>query len=591
MINTQPKDRRALLACAMGKTAADLCLTNVQLANVITGEIYPCDVYILDGFIAHIEMVDYGKNINAKQTIDCDGQYLIPGLIDAHIHIESSMLTPRNFAVGVVPHGTTTIITDPHEIANVYGEEAVHYMHEASADLPMRQLINIPSCVPAAPGLENAGAEFFAGEINRLAKLERVVGLAEVMDFLAVVNGEDRMMDIMDAARANGLYLQGHAPFMTGRMLSAYAIGGARTCHESRTPHEFKEKLRIGMSVDARESSITQNVADSVVAIQGMKYLDNYCVCTDDREADDILHRGHMNVVVNKMIECGVEPLTAIKSATFNNAREAKIDNLGAIAPGYIADMLLTRELYPVKATKVFYQGQLVAEEGKLVVEIPDKQYELESRNSIDVPSYDLDTFRFAAPIANGTVDVNVMHYPDHKLSGTEILVEKLAVVDGHIDISDDPNLKFVVVINRYGRGTIGYGIVRNFGTKIGAWASTISHDSHNLTVVFDNASEALLVVNELVRCGGGMAIAYDDKLQCTLALPVGGLMSTKPVAEVAQDSMAMKKHVEHIGIVDMHNPILRIVTLALPVVPKVKMSDLGLVDVLNRKLLPLIIN
>ncbi len=589
MINTQPKNRRALLACAMGKIPADLCLTNVQLANVLTGEVYPCDVYVLDGFIAHIEMVEYGKNINAKQIVDCDGQYLVPGLIDAHIHIESSMLTPRNFAMGVAPHGTTTIITDPHEIANVFGEEAVHYMHDAGNDLPMRQLIDIPSCVPAVPGLEHSGAEFFAEHIARLAKLERVVGLAEVMDFMAVVNGEDRMMDIMDTARDNVLYLQGHAPFMSGRILSAYAIGGARTCHESRMPEEFREKLRIGMSVDARESSIAQNVADSVVGIQGMKFLDNYCVCTDDREADDILHDGHMNVVVNKMSACGLDPLTAIKSATYNNAREAHLDNLGAIAPGYIADMLLTRELYPLVATKVFFEGKLVAENGKLVEAIEPRTYELESRNSMNVPVLTVDTFRYPAPIQNGKIKVNVMTYMDMTLSSTDCVVEELDVVDGYIDLSSDSNLKFVTVINRHGNGTIGYGIVRNFGTTMGALASTVSHDSHNLTIVYDNAEHALIVANALVECGGGMAIAYDNQLQCTLELKVGGLMSVKSIPEVASDAKVMKGHLEHAGLVGMHNPLLRIVTLALPVIPNVKMSDLGMVDVMNRCLIPLI--
>ncbi len=588
MFNSQPTNRKALLQCAMGKIPADLCLTNVRLANVLTGEIYPCDVYVIDGYIAHIEIVDYGNNIHANNIIDCGNQYLVPGLIDAHIHIESSMLTPRTFAYGVVPHGTTTVITDPHELAKVYGREAVHDMHDAGADLPMRQLINIPSCVPAVPGLENSGAEFFAEDIQSLAQLDRVVGLAEVMDFMAVVNGEDRMMDIMNTARANGLYLQGHAPFMSGRILSAYAIGGARTCHESRTADEFREKLRIGMSVDARESSIAQNVAESVVGIQGMKYLDNYCVCTDDREADDILHDGHMNVVVNKMSQCGVDPLTAIKSATYNNAREAHIDNLGAIAPGFIADMLLTEQLYPLKATKVFFQGKLVAIDGKLVEEPEYRTYEIESRNSVNVASYDIDTFRYKAPIDNGKIKVNVLTYMDLTLSSTDCVTEELDVVDGYIDISNDSNLKFVTILNRYGKGTVGYGIVRNFGTSMGALASTVSHDSHNLTIVYDNAQHAKLVVDSLVQCGGGMAIAYDNKLQGTLELKVGGLMSVKGIPEVAQEAKTMKTHLEHAGLVGMHNPLLRIVTLALPVIPNVKMSDLGMVDVMNRKLIPL---
>ncbi|MEG2116362.1 MAG: amidohydrolase family protein, partial [Clostridia bacterium] len=245
MIKLQPKDKRALLKCALGQIEADTVVTNIKLVNVLTGEIYPADVYIYDGFIAHVETEVVGKDLKAGTVINGNGNYLIPGFIDAHIHIESSMLTYTEFAkMVVINHGTTTVVTDPHEISNVFGVEAVEYMHNSSEGLPMRQLIDIPSCVPAVPGLENSGAAFFAKEITQLSKLERVIGLAEVMDFVAVQNGEDRMMDIIEAAENAGLYIQGHAPFMSGRALSAYTIGGPKTCHESRNASEFLEKLR-----------------------------------------------------------------------------------------------------------------------------------------------------------------------------------------------------------------------------------------------------------------------------------------------------------------------------------------------------------
>ena len=255
----QPNDKKQLLKAALGEIRSDLAITNVQLVNVITGEIYPADVFVYDGMIAHVEYKNPGTELDkANEVIDGEGKYLIPGFIDAHEHIESSMMTPRNFAKGVIPHGTTTVVTDPHEIANVCGMEGVRYMHEAGEDLPMRQLIDVPSCVPAVPGLENAGAEFFAKEIEELASMDRVIGLAEVMDFLAVIHGEDRMMDIIDVMDKKGLYLQGHAPSVSGRMLSAYLCGGPNTCHESRERNEALEKLRSGMYVDARESSITK---------------------------------------------------------------------------------------------------------------------------------------------------------------------------------------------------------------------------------------------------------------------------------------------------------------------------------------------
>ncbi len=585
----EPKDRRALLSCAMGKTPADLCLTNAEIVNVFTGEVYPADVYVLDKHIVHVEQHNPGKDINAKEIVDCNGGYIIPGFIDSHIHIESSMLTPRNFARGVINHGTTTVITDPHEIANVYGARAVRYMHDAGDNLPMRQLINIPSCVPAVPGVENAGATFMAKDVAELADLERVVGLAEVMDIMGVVNGEDRMMDIMDVAREKGLYLQGHAPFMSGRMLSAYAIGGARTCHESREPSEFLEKQRIGIAVDVRESSIACNAKQAVDGSRGIKCYDKMCVCTDDREAHDILNNGHLNLVVTRMIECGMDPILAIKSATYNNAREAKLDNLGAIAPGYIADMLVVSSLSQLKPSQVYFEGKLVSENGKLVAEIEDRSFDIESENSINIGrELTLEDFRYKAPIENGTVKVNVLKYQSIELSATVCSVEDIPVKDGYLDISGDDDLKYVIIFNRYGNGTVGYGVTRGFGSNKGALAATVSHDSHNLTVVFDKAEEAQLAVQALIDCGGGFSCVIDGRLEAIIELKVGGLMSVKSTEEVAEDCHTMKLALDKIGFAGRKNPLLRVVTLALPVIPEVKMSDLGLVDVYKKEIIPL---
>ena len=248
MIRLEPKDKKALLRTALGMEEADLAICNCRLVNVFTGEIYPAVVYVKDGFIAHVEDEELSGPYKAAAVYDGQGRYLIPGLIDSHMHIESSMMTPRNFAKAVIPHGTTTIIHDPHEIANVYGREGVVYMHDAGSNLPMRQLVDIPSCVPAVPGCENAGAEFFAEDIDALAGLERAVGLAEVMDFYGVMYGDDRMMDIIEAAEKNGLYLQGHAPSVTGRQLSAYLIGGPWTCHETTS--------RIGSQEEAQKRNV-----------------------------------------------------------------------------------------------------------------------------------------------------------------------------------------------------------------------------------------------------------------------------------------------------------------------------------------------
>ena len=257
----EPKDKKKLLQAALGKINSDLLVKDVRLVNVLTGEIYPANVFVSAGMIAHVEYRDLKADLDkADKVIDAKGAYLIPGFVDAHMHIESSMMTPRNFAKAVIPCGTTTVVTDPHEIANVWGLDGVRYMYEASEGLPMRQLLDVPSCVPSVPGLEHAGAEFTASEVRELAKLERVIGLAEVMDFLAVMDGDERMMSMIGEAEAQGLYIQGHAPSLTGRALSAYRCGGPNTCHETSNAEEALDKLRSGVFVDARESSIIKEV-------------------------------------------------------------------------------------------------------------------------------------------------------------------------------------------------------------------------------------------------------------------------------------------------------------------------------------------
>ena len=580
-------NRKELIKAALGLVECDLAIKNAQLLNVFTGEVYPATVFVYDGAIAHVEYRNLEEGLDkVKNVVDAEGKYLIPGLIDAHMHVESSMLTPRNFAKVSIPSGTTTIVMDPHEIGNVYGVEGVKYMHDSGEGLPQRQFVDIPSCVPAVPECENAGAEFFAKEIEELAELKRVIGLAEVMDYIGVINQEDRMADIIHAAERKGLYLQGHAPFVSGRNLSAYLIGGPVTDHESRTGEEAIEKLRSGMYIDSRESSITHNVKDIWEGVKHCKFFDHYCLCTDDREADDLLHEGHINYVVNAAIKYGMDPVTAIKSATLNTAREINVTDLGAIAPGYVADMLLVEDLSNIHPTHVFFEGKLVAQDGKLLQPIEDKEYEIETRNSVQLKELSLEDFHVDTPVENGKVNVNVMVYPNLELSSTYVEKTEFEVKDGSIVLPND-DYKFVIVLNRYGKGTIGKGIVKGFGTKKGALASTVSHDSHNLTVVYDNEADALLVANTLKECGGGMCAAYNGTVLSTLPLPLAGLMSLKSAEELSVVSQKMKQAIVELGLTDMENPLLRIVTLALPVIPEVKMSDLGLVDVLTKKIVP----
>lgn len=584
----KPADKRVLLAAAMGKIPCDLAVTNTQYVNLFTGEIYPATVFVHDGFVVHVEYENLSDGLeNAKNIVDAQGRYIVPALIDAHIHIESSMLTPRNFAAAVIPHGVLTVVTDPHEIGNVYGEEAVRYMHDAGCDLPMHQFIDIPSCVPAVPGLEQAGASFDAQIIDRLAKLPNVIGLAEVMDFIGVVDGDERMMSILDAAERNGLYLQGHMPRGKGRVLSAYLVGGPTTCHETTLPGEALAKLRAGMYVDARSSSIAKNVKTIWEDVKNLSCKDRLCLCTDDREADDILDVGQLDDVVREIIKLGMDPIEALRCATLHTAQAAHLENIGAVAPGFTADFMLVDDLSELSISSVWFGGEKVAENGELTVAIEPKQFEIESRNSMKVPALTINDFFLKAPTAGDSVKVNVLTYPALYSSATTCVTETLPVKDGFVDISGDDELFFAMIINRYGKADRSFGVVRGFGAKCGADGSTVSHDSHNLCIVFKDAVSGFAVYQELVACGGGMCCAVDGKVLCTLPLSVGGLMSNEDCHVVAQQSLAMKKALrEELGM-PQPNPLLRVVTLALPVIPETKFSDLGLIDVLSQSFIP----
>ena len=580
----QVKDKKTFLAAARGDLLSDLAITGGKIVNVFTGEIKEGTVYVSQGFICHVDY--YGEKVQAKEVIDVSGKYVVPGFIDSHVHIESSMLTPRNFAKAVLPWGTTTVITDPHEIANVWGIDGVKYMHESADDLPMRQLIDIPSCVPSVPGLENSGAEFLADSIEEIAELSRVVGLAEVMDYLAVIDGENRMMDILSAAEKKGIYIQGHGPGLSGRMLSAYLCGGPSTCHETHHPKEAYEKLSQGMYLDTANSSISTNFDGIWAGVKNSRYLDHVCFCTDDRESDDILSTGHINEGIRIMIEKGMHPVDAIRCATYNSAQAIHMEHLGAVAPGYAADLVVLEDLKEIKPVMVFFEGIKVAEHGKLCVSIQEKEFELEKCNSICIKELSVSDFEIKTSVQNGKVKARIFEYENLESTFSELVEIELDVQDGKI-VLNDPDLKFVAVVNRYpNHDHIALQIVKGFGMKEGALASTVSHDAHNLTIVYDTAEHALLAANEIKRVFGGMTAVKDGKILHTLQLPIGGLLSCKSAEQLAIDARLMKQANKELGMTDFDNPLLRIVTLALPVIPNVKMSDLGLVDVNSKQLI-----
>ena len=587
----EPKDRRILVDAALGRIPCDLAIRNVKLVNVFTGEIYAAEVGVKDGFIACVSADPDGTEvpfpIEAVEEYDGRGEYLIPGFIDAHVHIESSMVTPANMAAAVVPLGTTTIITDPHEAANVGGIEAVRYMAEAARDLPLRVYVLAPSCVPAVPGLEYAGAYFGAEEMETLLDMNNVRGIAEIMDYAGVLDHSDRMEGILGTGRRRGVFLQGHAPFLSGRRLNGYIASGIESDHESRTAGEAREKLRLGMFLDAREGSVSTNIETLVGAVKDLPSLTNLTLCTDDREPEDLLTQGHLNYVAARAVKAGLSSVQAVTCGTLNAARELGLRNLGAVAPGWVADLQIVPDLAQPKARAVFFGGRLVAEDGELLVPLPRRVFEAEKKNTVKVRIPDPE--ELCIPASGKKAKIRVVVYDSPQSSFTRIVEEEVPVTDGFLDLSGDPGLKFAAVLNRHGRGNLAVAVVRGFGSREGAVASTVAHDSHNLVVVYDQPENALAAVRALAESGGGRCAVKSGRVIGLLPLPIYGLLSPLPCGPLVKQVNAMKEALRSLG-VDTKNPVMRIVSITLPVIPEGKITDLGIVDVNAQKIVSLFV-
>lgn len=590
----QPKNRERLVDAAIGRIPCDLVIRNAQVVNVFTGEVYDADVGICEGFIAHVQCDPDKTNrpeapLEGVKEYDAKGAFLTPGFVDAHIHIESTMMTPRYFAKAVIPHGTTTVITDPHEIGNVFGVKGVRYMHECSEDLPMRQLILAPSCVPSLPGKENGGASFGVEEISELFKLPRVAGLAEVMDYYGVMNNAPRMVSLVGHCLDEEKFAQGHAFCIYGRELSAYACGGPMSDHECISAQDARDRVRVGINVDARESSISQDIDDIIQGVKDFRYTDLVTFATDDTESDDILKRGHENYIANKAIRAGLDPIDAIKVATINAAREAGIKGIGAVAPGYTADLALFDSLTNLEPKAVFYGGELVAEDGKLLAVIEDKDYEIEGINSVSIPVPAPEKLMIAAPADRTSARCNIIVFDPNKGFMTDFGTADIPVKDGFLDISGDPSLKYAAVINRYGTGTIGQAIVKDYGIREGAVASTVAHDCHNIVVIYDKPENAVTAIARLKENAGGYVSVRDGEILAEMKLPVAGLMSNTPIETIAAQSQRLKASLETLGMTGVAFPLFNMAILPLPVVPGARLTDLGMINAITQEFLPII--
>jgi len=572
------QDRSRLVDAGMGRIPCDLTIKNIQFFNVFTGEIYPAEVDVLDGFVVRVRCEGEEALLPSAREYDGAGNFLIPGFIDTHMHVESTLMIPENLSRAIMPWGTTTVVTDPHEIGNVMGVDGVRFMLENAKKSKLRQYVLAPSCVPSVPKLEGAGAAFLAKEVGELLDTDDVIGIAEIMDYVGVYNNDTRMRTIIDEGLKRGMYLQGHAPAQTGTPLNAYRLGGPRSDHESQSTAEVMQKLRMGMYVNLRGSSLASQVQKLVDGFKDHRFTDFVSVCTDDVHAKDLLCEGHINRVVKKMIECGIDGRDAIKMATLNAAREYKFDDLGAVAPGYVADMQLVQALDGSRPVAVFAAGELVAENGSyLGGDTMGESYDF--ANTVNIPQVTCkEDFYLKVPEGHtgDTVTVNVITRTPGVFARYFVPTE-LPVVDGHVDISGHKDLMFVAIANRYGSGDFSIAVYKDLGFDEGCYGTTVSHDSHNLTVAYRSVDDAYAVAQKLKAEGGGFCTLRGGELTC-VGLPVAGLMSQDSCETIAEKVEAVQEVLKAISGGRLQS-VLCLSVLALPVCPGVIMTDRGVVN------------
>jgi adenine deaminase len=584
-------DRTELVGVALGRGPADIVIRGGRLVNVDTAEIEDGVDVVLKG--KRIALVGDGKHCIGKGTevIEARGKYLTPGLLDAHVHVESSMVTVTQFARAVLPHGTTGIFIDPHEIANVLGMLGIKIMMDEGADLPLKVFATIPSCVPSAPGLETNGAEIGPSDIAEGLKWERVVGLGEVMNFPGVLAGDRKTHDEIREALNKHKVVEGHAPKLLGKRLSAYAAAGMRSDHESFTREEAVEKLRLGMKLEIREGSTAKNLKALVKPILELKLDTRHCLLsTDDRHPSDLVREGHMDHVVRLAIKEGIDPVRAIQMATINTAEHFGVDSeFGSISPGKLADIIIVNDIEKFSIERVIADGRLVAEGGRLVIKFPSPRYPEFARRTMNLKEVSPEDFDVRAPIRKGKVKVRVIGLVEGQVI-TEREVFPLRVENWLVK-SDPVNdiLKVAVVERHRATGNIGRGFVRGFGMKRGAMASSVGHDAHNITVVGTNERDMAVAVNAVRRIGGGQVVVNESKVLARVELPIAGLMSDKPVEEVSSELEMLHRAARRLGI-GLESPFMHLSFLPLAVIPKLRITDKGLVDVEKFKLVDLMV-
>jgi adenine deaminase len=563
------------VSAARGDSPVDLVLRNARIVNVFSAEVYASDVAI-----NRSRIVGLGPGYEAREEIDLAGAYLAPGFIDAHVHIESSMLGVREFARAVLPHGTTSVVVDPHEIANVHGLDGIRYMFDQAKHGRLSMFVMVPSCVPST-SMATAGAHLDAMDIIPLLNDPYVLGLAEMMNFPGVVHGDPQVVKKLELFQDR--VIDGHAPALSGHYLNAYVAAGIGSDHECTTPEEALEKLRLGMYIFIREASNARNLRDLLPLVTPANCR-RFCFCTDDRHSIDLLEQGHIDSMVRVAIAEGLDPLVAIRMATLNPAEWFRLRDRGAIAPGRRADLVVFERLDGVDIRLVLRGGKVVAREGvALPLDEPTRPSYLRGSMNVDWHSVD-----FAIPAAGRRVRVIGM-VPDQLI--THHLVEEARVVDGRAESDVERDILKIAVIERHmASGKMSKGFLKGMGMKQGAIASTVAHDHHNLIVVGVDDASMMQAARAVADMRGGLAVVDGDRVLARLPLPVAGLMSNQPLEAVCAQQQEVLAAVRTLGSPPAQ-PFVALSFLALEVIPYLKLTDQGLVDVEKFDFVPLFVD
>lgn len=572
-----------LVAVAAGRSAADLVIKGGTLVNVQSREVLPgWQVAIAEGRFAYVGP-DASHCIGPQtEVVDATGQFLIPGLCDGHMHIESGMLTPAEFAAAVIPHGTTTMFTDPHEIANVLGLRGVRMMHDEALLQPINIFTQMPSCAPSAPGLETTGFEIGPDDVAEAMRWPGIIGLGEMMNYPGVINGSQQMLEEIAATMRAGKVVGGHyASPDRGIPFHAYVAGGPSDDHEGTRESDAIDRVRQGMRSMLRLGSAWYDIESQITAITE-KGLDprNFILCTDDSHSGTLVHEGHMNRAVRHAIDCGCDPLVAIQMATINTATHFGLEReLGSIAPGRRADLILTTDLRALPINRVFARGVSVAEAGRLTVACPHYDWPQDARATVRMGRAKMaDDFAIVAPVGVTKVTARVIGIVENQ-APTRALIAELAVMDGRVEAQGD--VAQIALVERHREtGKVVNAFVSGFGYKGRmAIASTVAHDCHHLIVVGTDREQMAMAANRLAELGGGVTLWRDGQEMALVELPVAGLMSDHPAREVADKAQALMAAMVACGCT-LNNAYMQHSLLALVVIPELRISDKGLIDV-----------